>query len=64
MDKKDYEWIFRALRLANAGAAEARELAKKKGIPYVAAINGKPVYIMPDGKVRTSYRYSVPSGDF
>jgi hypothetical protein len=58
MDKKDFEWIFRSLRLANIGAAEAKETAHKKGIPYVATINGKPVYIIPDGKVRTSYKYA------
>jgi hypothetical protein len=59
MDKKDYEWIFKALRLANAGAAAARELARKRGIPYVIAIEGRPVYVMPDGKIRTSYKYAA-----
>ena len=58
MDKEHYEWVFKVLRLANAGAAEARERAHKKGIPYVIAIHGKPVYVMPDGEVRTDYKYN------
>ena len=57
MKKKDYEWIFRALRLANDGAAEARKLAHERGLPYVIAIHGKPIYVMPDGSIRENYKY-------
>jgi hypothetical protein len=61
MDKKDFEWMFKTLRLANAGAAEAKAKAHKRGIPYVAAISGKPAYIMPNGSVKAKYKYSLKS---
>jgi hypothetical protein len=52
MNKSDYEFSARLLRLANRGAHLAQERARAAGVSVVYALNGQLVEQFPDGSVK------------
>jgi hypothetical protein len=57
MDDEYYKDAFKMLRLANIGARKAQEENRRLGLPSVYFIDGKPIYVLPDGSVKTEYQY-------
>ncbi len=47
------EFVFEMLQIANKAVAKAQEKNRKLGIPNVYAKNGKPIFVLPNGKVTT-----------
>lgn len=41
------------IQIANKAVAKAQEKNRKLGIPNVYAKNGKPIYVLPNGKIVT-----------
>ena len=53
MDEEYYKRAFKMLRLGNRGVKKAQEENRRLGLPNVYAIEGKPVFVMPNGEIRT-----------
>ncbi|MFA5098421.1 MAG: hypothetical protein WC490_07360 [Candidatus Margulisiibacteriota bacterium] len=47
------EFVFEMLQIANKAVAKAQEKNRKLGVPNVYAKNGKPVFVLPNGKMTT-----------
>jgi hypothetical protein len=59
MDKENYEFSMRILRIANNAVKKAQEENHRLGLPNVYSLNGKKIYQMPDGTVRDSYDFEL-----
>ncbi|MDR2580030.1 MAG: hypothetical protein LBC85_03440 [Fibromonadaceae bacterium] len=57
MDEEYYKDAFKVLRLANRGAKKAQEENRRLGLPNVYAIEGKPVFVMPNGEIKTEWEW-------
>jgi len=55
MDEEYYKEAFKMLRLANRGAKKAQEENRRLGLPNVYSIEGKPIFVLPDGKIKTEW---------
>ena len=53
MDSSFYEFAAKITRLGNRGVKKAQEENRRLGLPNVYAIEGKPVFVMPNGEIRT-----------
>jgi len=53
MNEEYYRRAFKMLRLGNRGMKKAQEENRRLGLPNVYAIEGKPVFVMPNGEIRT-----------
>jgi len=53
MDKQDYALSARITRLANRGVRKSIEMAKKLGIANPFVLDGKLMYKMPDGSIKS-----------
>ena len=58
MDKEDYEFSLKILRIANNAVHKAQEENRLLGLPNVYSLNGKKIYQMPDGTVLNSYNFN------
>ncbi len=55
MDEVYYKEAFKMLRLANRGAKKAQEENRRLGLPNVYSIEGKTIFVLPDGKIKTEW---------
>jgi len=55
MDSEFYEFAAKVTRLANRGAKKAQEENHRLGLPNVYSIEGKTIFVLPDGTVKTEY---------
>ena len=55
MDLEYYKKAFKMLRLANRGAKKAQEENRRLGLPNVYSIDGKTIFVLPNGEIRTEY---------
>jgi len=55
MDEEYYKDAFKVLRLANRGAKKAQAENRRLGLPNVYAIEGKPIFVMPNGEIKTEW---------
>ncbi|MDR3000265.1 MAG: AAA family ATPase [Fibromonadaceae bacterium] len=55
MDSSYYEFAAKIICLANRGAKKAQEENRRLGLPNVYAVEGKPIFVMPDGKIETEW---------
>ncbi|MDR3001833.1 MAG: hypothetical protein LBU89_11285 [Fibromonadaceae bacterium] len=55
MGEEYYKEALKTLRLANRGAKKAQEENRRLGLPNVYALEGKPIFVMPDGKIETQW---------
>jgi len=53
MTNKLREFVFEIMQIANKAVAKAQEKNRKLGIPNVYAKNGKPIFVLPNGKITT-----------
>jgi len=52
MDKEDFEFAAKITRLANRGAKKAQEENHRLGLPNVYSLEGKIVYVYPNGTIK------------
>jgi hypothetical protein len=52
MNEEFYKKGLKMLRLANRGAKKAQEENHRLGLPNVYSLEGKIVYVYPDGTVK------------
>ncbi len=52
MGEEFYKKSFNMLRLANRGAKKAQEENRKLGLPNVYSLEGRIVYVYPNGTVQ------------
>ena len=45
--------------IGNQAVEKAQKRNTKKGLANVYAMNGKPVFLLPDGKITTKYKFKV-----
>ena len=50
-----YKDTFKMLRLANRGAKKAQEENRRLGLPNVYSIEGKTIFVLPNGEIKTEY---------
>ena len=53
MTNKLMQFVMDVMRIANKAAEKAQEKNRRLGIPNVYARNGKPIFVLPNGKVTT-----------
>lgn len=51
--------VEKITKLGNQAVEEAQKSNKRKGIANVYAINGKPVFVLPNGKITTKYTFKL-----
>jgi hypothetical protein len=49
----------RITRIGNRAVRKAQEENRRLGIPNVYCINGKMIFEMPDGTIRTDYKFQL-----
>ena len=57
MTKERYEFLADILKLANRGARKAQEENRRLGLPNVYVIEGKVVFVLPDGTITHEYNF-------
>ncbi|MCL2261301.1 MAG: hypothetical protein FWC15_08125 [Fibromonadales bacterium] len=55
MDEEYYKEAFKVLSLANIGAKKAQEENHRLGLPNVYSIEGRTVFVMPNGEIKTEW---------
>jgi hypothetical protein len=63
MDKEDYAFSLRMLRIGNSAVKKAQEENHRNGLPNIYSLGGKIVYQMPDGSVRDNYDFTAHQND-
>ena len=53
--ESSYKDTFKMLRLANRGAKKAQEENRRLGLPNVYSIEGKTIFVLPNGEIKTEY---------
>lgn len=54
MKKETYEWLLKVTKIANRAMKKTQEENKNLGLPNVYFKDGKLVFAMPNGKVKTN----------
>lgn len=57
MNEKTNKLFDKITRIGNRAVKKAQKENRRKGIPNVYSINGKIIYEMPDGTIRTDYPF-------
>jgi len=55
MGEEYYKEALKTLRLGNRGAKKAQEENHRLGLPNVYSIEGRTVFVMPNGEIRTEW---------
>ena len=55
MDVDLYEFAAKVMLLANRGAKKAQEENHRLGLPNVYSIEGRTIFVMPNGEIKTEW---------
>ncbi|MEI8390692.1 MAG: hypothetical protein WCG23_12515 [bacterium] len=57
MTNNEYKKTFEISKIFNRAVKKAQEENRRQGIPNVYSINGKIVFELPDGQLKTEYQF-------